>query len=207
VRLVAASFAGALLLPLAILVIGARAASSPAVLCALALVGAVAGGLVLDQLVGRAVAARGRRLTAAFPAVAELLAFSVAAGESTTGALSRVVSSTGGELSDELALTLADMRGGAPMTTALRALGDRAQAPVLDRFVDGVVVAVERGTPLAEVLRAQAADARAHGQRELIESAGRREVFMLMPVVFLILPTVVLVALFPGLAALSMSVP
>jgi tight adherence protein C len=35
---------------------------------------------------------------------------------------------------------------------------------------------VERGTPLAEVLRAQAVDVREAGKRLLLESAGKREI-------------------------------
>jgi tight adherence protein C len=59
---------------------------------------------------------------------------------------------------------------------------------------------------MAEVLRAQAADARAAGRRSLMEAAGRKDVAMLIPVVFLILPTVVLIALFPGFQSLQLIV-
>jgi tight adherence protein C len=62
---------------------------------------------------------------------------------------------------------------------------------------------VERGTPLAEVLRAQAADVREQRKRQLIETGGRKEVLMLVPVVFLILPVVVLFALYPGYFSLT----
>ena len=40
------------------------------------------------------------------------------------------------------------------------------------------------------------------GRRELIESAARREVLMMVPVVFLVLPVTVLFALFPGLISI-----
>jgi hypothetical protein len=53
--------------------------------------------------------------------------------------------------------------------------------PAVVRFVDGLVVAVERGTPLGDVLRAQAADVREQHKRDLIEAGGRREVLMLVP--------------------------
>ena len=75
--------------------------------------------------------------------------------------------------------------------------------PALARFVDGVVVAAERGTPLAEVLRAQAADVREAGRRALLEAGGRREIAMLVPVVFVILPTTVVFALYPGLVGIT----
>ena len=78
-----------------------------------------------------------------------------------------------GELSRELALVLADLRAGEPFTTAMERLPARVPIPAIVRFVDGLVVAVERGTPLGDVLRAQAADVREQHKRDLIEAGGR----------------------------------
>ena len=75
----------------------------------------------------------------------------------------------------------------------------------LSRFVDGLVVAIERGTPLADVLRAQAQDVRDNAKRELMETAGKKEIGMMAPVVFLILPLTVLFAMFPGLSLLNLN--
>ena len=66
-----------------------------------------------------------------------------------------------------------------------------------------MAVAVERGTPLAEVMRAQAAAVRALGKRQLLESGGKKEIAMMVPVVFLVLPITILFALYPGLIAIS----
>ena len=68
-------------------------------------------------------------------------------------------------------------------------------------------MAVERGTPLADVLHAQAADVREAGRRQLIETAARKEVFMMVPVVFLILPVTVMFAFWPGFIGLSLTSP
>jgi hypothetical protein len=91
------------------------------------------------------------------------------------------VARSSGELSRELALVLADLRAGEPFTGAIERLAVRVPVPAVTRFVDGLVVAVERGTPLGDVLRAQAADVREHHKRDLIEAGGRREVLMLVP--------------------------
>ena len=84
---------------------------------------------------------------------------------------------------------------------------DLPGVPGVARFAQGVAGAVERGTPLADVLHAQAADVRAAARRELIESAARREVLMMIPVVFLVLPVTVLFAFWPGVVGLSRSAP
>ena len=67
-----------------------------------------------------------------------------------------------------------------------------------------MIVAVERGTPLADVLRAQAQDVRDTAKRELMESAGKKEIGMMVPLVFGVLPLTVVFAVFPGLAAISL---
>ena len=56
----------------------------------------------------------------------------------------------------------------------------------------------------SDVLRAQAVDVREAGRRSLLESAGKREIAMMVPVVFLVLPITVVFAVFPGLAVLRL---
>ncbi|PVU82056.1 pilus assembly protein TadB [Cellulomonas sp. WB94] len=182
--------------------LAATRAAQPAPLVLLVLAAGLTGVLARDYQLSREVTARESRLLAELPTVAELLALSVSAGEGAVGALERVVRTTRGELSGELATTLADARSGTPLTTALERLADRTGLPGLARFAEGVAVAVERGTPLADVLRAQAQDVREQGRRALMESGGRKEVLMMVPVVFLILPVTVVFAAFPSLAVL-----
>jgi len=167
---------------------------------------AVAGVVLPDYLLQRQVNAREARILAELPTVAELLALAVGAGEGAVGALERVARSTHGELSGELARTLADARSGTPLTGALENLADRVRLAPLTRFAQGVAVAVERGTPLAEVLRSQAQDVREAGRRALMETGGRKEVAMMVPVVFLVLPVTVVFAIFPGFTLLQVGI-
>jgi len=67
-----------------------------------------------------------------------------------------------------------------------------------------VTGALDRGTPIVEVLRAQAQDSRDEAKRQLLELAGKKEVAMLVPVVFLILPITIAFAIFPGILVLQM---
>jgi len=149
---------------------------------------------------------RGRRMSEQLPTAAELLAFAVSAGESPIAALDRVSRHLRGDLAEDLAEVVERVRSGAPLVSALRDLGDSSPSADVSRFVDGIAIASERGTPMADVLRAQAADARASSRRQLLESAGRKEILMLVPVVFFILPIVVVIALFPGIHGLDLTV-
>lgn len=180
------------------------APADPLAVLGLAVVLTLAGVLGRDRWLTRQVAQREQRMLEEFPTVAELLALAVTAGEGPVGALERVHRTSGGELSRELGRALGEARAGASLVQALDGIARRTSLAALARFVDGVAIAVERGTPLAEVLRAQAVDVREAGKRSLMESAGRREIAMMVPVVFLVLPVTLLFALFPGFYGLSL---
>jgi tight adherence protein C len=180
---------------------------SPIAFLVVALVLAVAGVFVRDRLLTRQVLRREVRITAEFPTVAELVALAVGAGESLLGALDRIARSSSGELGRDLRAVLADARAGQPLGAALEALAARTSVGAVARFVDGMTVAIDRGTPLAEVLRSQASDVREADRRALLEAGGRKEIQMLVPVVFFVLPVTVVFALFPGFYSVQLAVP
>ena len=165
------------------------------------------GVLLRENRLTAQVAERERRILAEFPTVAELLALAVGAGEGPVSALDRVVTRSHGELSTDLGAVLADIRTGTPVATALDALARRSGLPVVARFAEGMAVAIERGTPLSGVLHAQAADVREAGRRALIESGARKEILMMVPVVFLVLPVTVVFAFWPGVVGLHLVTP
>ena len=189
------AFGGALVVSVVALSLGTGNPIGMLVFCTLL---GVLGVLARDTYLTAQVRRRERRLLVELPTVAELLALSVAAGEGPAGALDRVARSCRGELADELKRVLAETRAGETLVRALDALADRTGLLALSRFADGLAVALERGTPLADVLRAQAGDIREAGRRELIESGARREVAMMVPVIFLVLPVTIAFAFYPG---------
>ncbi|OAA19712.1 tight adherence protein C [Frankia sp. EI5c] len=204
VEQVIAAVAGALL-GASVLALRALLGVGPPALVGVALVIAgTAGGIVArDWWLTRAIREREDRMLMEFPTVAELLALAVTAGESAIGALERVSRLTRGELGTELRLALADAHSGATLVQALEGIAARTSLAPLTRFVDGMAVAIERGTPLADVLRAQAVDVREAGKRQLLEAGGRKEIAMMIPVVFLILPTTVIFAFYPALVSFT----
>jgi tight adherence protein C len=176
----------------------------PAVI--LCLVATVGGVLLRDRWLSREVERREQRMMEEFPTIAELLALAVAAGEGAVGALERVTRLSSGELARELGRALGEARAGASLVQALHGVAQRTSLAPLARFTDGIAIAVERGTPLADVLRAQAVDVREASRRALLESGGRKEIGMMVPVVFLVLPVTVIFALFPGFFGFQFSV-
>ncbi|AYG05215.1 pilus assembly protein [Gryllotalpicola protaetiae] len=186
---------------LGLVVAGALAAArpvAPLAWVALAFVVGLATFAVCDLLLSRAANRRLARIVEEFPTVAEMLALSLSAGEGSHDAIRRVARASSGELGRELRGVVADVGLGVPLADALQRMARSLRIPRLALFVDAVVGAIERGAPLAEVLRAQAGDARSERKRELLEVAGRKEVLMLVPLIFGLLPLTVLIAVFPG---------
>ncbi|MBX3194573.1 MAG: type II secretion system F family protein [Microbacteriaceae bacterium] len=177
-------------------------AASGLVLGAVIAIGLVAGALAPDQLLTSAGRSRQRRIAAELPTVLEFLALALSAGEGVLDALRRVARTGNGELAHELGRTVAEVNAGTPLPEALTRSAAALDLPALTRTVDQLIAALDRGTPLVGVLRAQAQDAREDAKRRLLESAGRKEVAMLVPLVFGVLPVTIAFAIFPGLLVL-----
>jgi tight adherence protein C len=157
-----------------------------------------------DMLLSARARARLSRLADELPTTLEFLALCLSAGEGLLDSLRRVSAVGSGELTGELRQVVLAVNTGSPLADALAEMTSRLHLSGLSRAVDQVIAALEHGAPLAAVLHAQAADAREDAKRSLIEQAGRKEILMLLPLVFLILPLSVLLAVFPGLFILRL---
>ncbi|WP_240665758.1 type II secretion system F family protein [Agromyces sp. LHK192] len=164
---------------------------------------AALGAMAFDWWLQRKAQRRMARISAELPTVLEFLTLSLTAGEGILEAIRRVARAGSGELAAEFAQVAAAVSTGVPLATALTELRDGLAHPALSRALDQVLGALERGAPLAAVLSAQAGDAREESKRTIIELAGRKEIAMLVPLIFLILPVTVAFALFPGYLVLK----
>lgn len=169
---------------------------------AVPLLAAFASALAYDSTLTRAASTRRSRMQEELPTVLEFLALCLSAGEGMLDALRRVSAVGSGDLAAELRGVVLAVDTGEPLPEALASLSSRFDLPALTRAVDQLIAALGRGAPLADVLHAHASDARNEAKRELIEGAGRKEITMLIPLVFAILPLSVLFAVFPGILML-----
>lgn len=185
-------------------VIGRVSSAGVPVQLAIAVVSAAVGLLAPEQLLARSARARLARISAELPTVLEFVTLSLSAGEGILDALKRVARTGNGELCRELARVVAEINTGVPLADALNRCASMIGLPTLTRTIDQLLGALERGTPLVEVLRAQAQDSRDESKRELLETAGKKEIAMLVPVVFLLLPVTIVFAIFPGILVLRL---
>ncbi len=179
------------------------AMQNPAAVLGFALVGAIAGWVLPLWSLRRRVRIRSQYLEEEMAVGLEMLGLCVSAGEDLVAALARVAELGSGPFSQALRDAVAQIALGVPVTTALDATARAVDVPSFSRAIEHLTATLERGTPLVDVLSAQMTDVRDEAKRRLIESAGRNEVLMLVPLVFLILPVTIAFAVFPGLIAIQ----
>ena len=181
----------------------ALAHSSVMAAVALSFVGSCIGVGAAKYLLARAASQRAALLLEELPVVCELLAICLTAGEGFPEALRRVTSRGDGPLVLELRRVIVHASLGEPLADGLATLSRELDLTPLSRTLDHVISSLERGAPLADVLRTQAAESRGEAGRRLQERASAREVVMLLPLVFLILPITIAFAVFPGLLVIQ----
>ena len=167
------------------------------------LLAATLGGFVARMLFQRRVRRRVTSITIDLPTAMEFLALSLTAGESFAAAFRRVAQKCGGALGEELRGVQLRVDAGIALTTGLDQWMRDLQIPAVTRVFSQVLTAYERGTPMSSVLREQADELRHDKRNRLVELAAKKEVAMLIPLVFIILPTTVIFAVYPGLIAIQ----
>ncbi len=133
------------------------------------------------------------------PDVMDLLSVSVVAGLSFDQALKYVVERSEGILVDELAVAQNEIALGRGRSEALRKLADRCQVDSLNSFVGAVIQAEVLGIPISNILQTQSANIRQMQQDRKEEKAAKLPVKILIPLVFLIFPTMFIVILGPAI--------
>jgi tight adherence protein C len=108
-----------------------------------------------------------------------------------------------GLLGGEARTIAREVSAGSALVDACSASERRVRHESWSRFIEHLLSARRHGTPIADIVRALAADERSAAGRRLVEAASSREIYMLLPLVFVILPMTVVVAVFPGLVALG----
>ncbi len=189
--------AGACLVAVAILVPGVTPA---AVLWAIA---AVPAALATQEFSLQHRAARRREgLGDQTVLLSQYLALCATAGLTAAESFDRSAGQIGPPMRPWVDQVVAEVRSGRSLEESLAGVSGHMQVPGFTRLVDTVATANCRGTPLAATLMSQVADARNQHHARLLERAGRSEIVMLVPIVFLVLPSVVAVAVYPGFLSL-----
>lgn len=159
---------------------------------------------VLDKNLTYAIEKNRQQLESEFPALIEMMSLALSAGLTPAQAMFRISERASGVLALQFTQTVDEIRRGVPFHVALDGMGRRIDSLVIRRFIDALVIAVVRGAPLVDVLQRHALESRQSHKNQVLAKAGKAEISMMIPIVFLILPISILFALWPSLSTLNL---
>jgi tight adherence protein C len=151
-----------------------------------------------DAWLARKVEERRVAMQRALPDLLDLMVISVEAGLGFDSALSRVVGTVPGPLSEEFFRMLQETRVGVSRRDAMRHLMDRTDLDELRSFLLAMIQAEAFGVTIANVLRVQADEMRTKRRQRAQEKAFAAPVKMVFPLVFCNFPALFIVLLGPA---------
>lgn len=127
----------------------------------------------------------------------------IESGQTLYGALLELVESSRGELAKLFRPIVSNLQLGSTFEIEFGELEKhRLPAEIIELLVQ-LRIAVDRGTPISQVIFEQARSSAATTRSQLIAAAGKNDTKMLLPLVFLVLPLTVMNAVFPSLQMLQ----
>lgn len=172
---------------------------------ALVLMVAAVGYCLPNVYLMRRIALRQRDLFESLPDALDLMTVCVEAGLALDAAISRVgdeMRLRSKALADELHLASLELRAGATRERALRNIALRTGVEDIDSLVAMLVQTDRFGTSIADSLRVHAEGLRTRRRLRAEEAAAKIPVKLLMPLIFCIFPSLLLVLMGPAYIAI-----
>jgi tight adherence protein C len=162
----------------------------------------MAGSRLSSWMVRKRMQKRKDEVLRSLPSALDLITVCMEAGLSFDSGLAKVVEKTKGTLSEELGRVLYEMQVGKARRDALKDMAKRLDTRDVSSFVAAIVQADQMGMALGPVMRAQSDDVRLRRRQHAEEQAMKAPIKMLFPLMFCILPSMILVVLGPGLSVM-----
>ncbi len=193
----------ALVLPLLVLTMGGEPLLSSGMTGILTylLLAAAIGYYLPNMVLSRVIEQRQREIFESFPDALDLLIICVEAGLSLDQALGKVaveIEIKSKVLAKELQLVLMELRSGFSKETALRHLALRTGVEEIDLLVAMLIQSDRFGTSIGDSLRVHADNLRTKRRQRAEEAAAKIAVKLLLPLIFMIFPTLMLVLMGPA---------
>lgn len=144
-----------------------------------------------------------RILEAELPIMIQYLVLIISAGVSPIKAMQIFSQRTESLISNRVCRTVEKIINGSAFSSAIDDFVRESNTSGVRRFGNTLIIAMERGSPLIPILTALVRDCRVDSKNGILRKAGRSEILLMVPVVFLLLPISVLFALYPSLSQLG----
>ncbi len=148
---------------------------------------------------------RQKEIRKAMPDALDLLTICVEAGLGFEAAMSKVSEKWENQLSLALLRTIREIQLGKARRDAMRDMADRIGIPEMTSFVAAIIQSEILGVSLAKVLRIQSDQMRVRRRQRAEEQAHQAPVKMILPLAFLIFPSIFIILLTPAGIQLSRS--
>src|SRR5262245_17428908 len=168
-------------------------------------VGAALGYLLPGMWLGQQIKKRKHNIVKALPDALDLLTISVEAGLAFDLALMRVAEKWDNELSNEFKRVLTDTRLGRARRDALKDMAVRTGVEDVQTFTAAIIQAEQLGVSIGKILRIQSDQMRIRRRQRAEEAAHKAPIKMLIPMAFLIFPSLFVVILGPAVPRLMQS--
>jgi tight adherence protein C len=139
-----------------------------------------------------------KQLESELPAQIQLLTILISSGISPGRAIAILANRSNSLSATTFRGVVREIESGASIVEALDKLKGDFDSISLRRFVTSLILGIERGSTLGPILISQVRDTRMASKSEIMGKAGKAEIGLMIPVVFLILPISILFALWPS---------
>jgi tight adherence protein C len=134
-----------------------------------------------------------------------MLAIMISAGESSIAALRYISDRSSGRLATLIKASLENFNNNGNLFSTLEFVSSATNSAQVRRLLNAIRISSERGSPMLDTLQNQVRSLNKEIKVNLLNKAGKSEIALLVPVVFLILPTSILFAVWPSIYGLSNS--
>jgi tight adherence protein C len=146
---------------------------------------------------GRKIKARQKAIQRQLPDAMDLLTISVESGLGFDAAMAKVAEKWDNELSRAFSRVISEIRVGKLRREALRDMAARIEVPDFTNFIAAIIQADQLGVSIGKVLRIQSEQMRIKRRQRAEELANQAPIKMLIPLAFLVFPSIFIVLLGP----------
>jgi len=135
--------------------------------------------------------------------ILQMLSIMISAGESPMMALRYISQRSVGYIPNLIDQSFSKYESGRNLAQTLEQIAVATGSSQVRRLTNSIQIAIQRGTPILDVLNNQVQSLNKQINLALLKKSGKSEITLLIPVVFLILPVSISFAIWPSIYGLN----